>query len=83
MDKKTAEANLEKAIQDYVQVVVGEDTDPGLLIDWLVITAHHIEEGDGVTATANGIYGPKNQRLYAAAGLVKYADIKINQFYNK
>lgn len=77
MDKKTAEANLEKAIDDYVTAVEGEPS--GLLVDWLLVTAHHQDHGDRGTATVQAVYVPHHQRLYQAAGLIVYADTKIKQ----
>lgn len=80
MTRDEARENLEKAIKEYVETFESYEEDPGLLIDWLLITAHHIADESG-TATANGIYGPPDQRLYGAAGLVAYAKLKVEAMF--
>lgn len=79
-ERKMAEENLEEAIKDFL-ATCGHDE--GLLVDWMLVTAHHIDSGDGDTWTANGIYGPREQPIYRAAGLVTYAQIKVSQKLNR
>lgn len=78
MTKDEARENLEKAIQEYIECIDSYQEDPGLLMDWVLVTAHHIadEEGEG---TANGIYTGKSQPLYRTAGLVQYALVKVDR----
>lgn len=74
--RKEADEKLEEAIKEYMEA---NDHGEGLLVDWLLITAQHFDEGDGSTATANAIYGPPHQRMYHALGLLDYATIKIRR----
>lgn len=70
---------FETALEEYL---AARGDNEGLLIDWVVITAHHIDDGESHTMTANGIYGPSHQRLHNALGLVSYAKLKIENRAN-
>lgn len=78
IEKRLKDANdkLEEAIKEYMEA---HEHNEGLLVDWVLVTAQHFDEGDGNTATANAIYGPPNQRLYHALGLLDYAIVKIKR----
>lgn len=77
-DKRlAAEAKFEEQISEFLKSK-GGDADEGILVDWMLLTAHHLEEAEG-SATGYGIYGPKHQRVHQAAGLVEYARVKLDK----
>lgn len=67
--RKEAEAKLEEAINEYLEVV---DPTPGFLVDWMLVTAHHIPHDDGESGTALAAYVNTQQGLYRSMGLAEY-----------
>jgi hypothetical protein len=75
-NERQAELDFEAAMQKYMEILGQRE---GLLVEWFLITAEHVETGDGRAATVNGIYGPYNQRVFSAAGLLRYATVLIDE----
>jgi dihydrodipicolinate reductase len=70
MNRKEAEAKFETAINEYLSVV---DPAEGFLVDWSLITAHHVPHDDGESGTALAMYVNAQQAIYRSVGLVHYA----------
>lgn len=76
MSRKEAEAKLEEAIAEYLSVV---DPPTGFLVDWMIVTAHHIPHADGESGTALAVYINKLQGLHRTLGLADFAHTKIKE----
>lgn len=76
MSRKEAEAKLEEAIAEYLEVV---DAPTGFLVDWMLVTAHHIPHDDGESGTALAVYINQLQGLHRTLGLARYANVKIEE----
>lgn len=74
MNRKEAEAKFEEAIAEYLEAV---DPATGFLVDWMLVTAHHIPHDDGESGTALALYINKLQGLHRTLGMADYALTKV------
>lgn len=72
--REEAEAKLEEAIREFL---VFKEHDDGLVLDWVLVTAQHIDRGEDGIFTATGMYVPVHQKIHHTAGLVRYAEFKV------
>lgn len=71
---KEAEQKLEDAITEYLSA---RGRHEGVLIEWVLVTAQAGVDEQG-EFTSTGISVPYAQRNYATAGLLQYAQVRMN-----
>lgn len=69
-------AAAHRALEDALATISRAHADvaggtPGILVDWVVVTATHLDLGDGQSATDHGIFGPIEGASYRAVGLLE------------
>lgn len=67
-EQKAADRALEEAI-DRMSKAYGEE---GLLMEWVVITAHHIDDGEGGSATGIDYFASDDLPVYRMQGLIEF-----------
>lgn len=76
VNEREAEAEFEAAIAKYMAALGQRE---GLVVDWFLITAEHVDTGHDRTMTAYGYYGPHAQRLHNGLGLLNYAQLRLQE----
>lgn len=69
---KTAHTAVEDALADLNRAhAAAQGGDPGILIDFVIVTATHHDLGEGQSATDHAIFGPVEGAAYRAVGLLE------------
>lgn len=73
-EQTAADQALEDAIRAHQQAY---DVAAGVLMEWVVITTQHVDDGHH-QATSLGWSCPYAQPMHRTAGLVHYAEVRLN-----
>jgi hypothetical protein len=77
-NKPEADEKFEAALKEYIEALDGAEGDEnGYLVDWVMVTAHHIPHPDGSSGTAMAVYVSPRQALHRTGGLAMYLYQKI------
>lgn len=73
-EQKAADTAFEDAIRALLAAYGATE---GPLMEWILLTAQHVDEGDGTTATATSHWVAPGQPLHRSLGLLGYSETRV------
>lgn len=65
-------SRMVEAIEDFERAQSATDVGGSILVDWVLVTASHFDQGDGSSGTAYGLWGPLELPAHRLLGLLEY-----------
>lgn len=69
-------ARMVDAIEEFERAQSATDVGGSILVDWVLVTASHFDQGDGSSGTAYGLWGPLELPAHRLLGLLEYGTHK-------
>ena len=71
-EQRAAHQLAEDAIAALTVAYSDPGDPPGLLVDYVIVVAHHVDDGSGDTMTGHGVYTNPEAPVYRSLGLVTH-----------
>lgn len=76
-DRTPEQAAADTAFEDAIRDLLAAYDAEGLLTEWVLVTASHIDDGTPTTTTAVGHWVPPAQPLHRSLGALDYAVTRL------